>query len=221
MNPPNVLHIELLSDATFGRGEGTAGEVDTEVEHDEFGIPFIGGKSVRGLLRDTWLSMRPHFSELREAGDRVFGPTKRFLDDDVGILRVGDAWLQKDVRDWLLAAATRDDERERVPPAMILAACTDIRYQTAEDRLTGAPAAATLRSSRVVLRTFAFEAPLTWRAGDGPEDDDLRVLAMASLATRHGGLMRNRGRGHLCITLDGDIKGTRRLAGIATKGAAQ
>lgn len=64
MNFPNVLHIELLSDATFGRGEGSAGEVDTEVEHDEFGIPFIGGKTVRGLLRDTWLSMRPHFPEL-------------------------------------------------------------------------------------------------------------------------------------------------------------
>ena len=62
MNSPQTLHMELLSDATFGRGEGTAGQVDTEVEHDEFGIPYIGGKAVRGLLRDTWLSMRPHTS---------------------------------------------------------------------------------------------------------------------------------------------------------------
>jgi hypothetical protein len=221
MSFPETLHIELLSDATFGRGEGTAGEVDTEIEHDEFGIPFIGGKSVRGLLRDTWLSMRPHFPELRKAGDRVFGPTKRFLDDDVGVLRIGDALLQKDMRDWLLAAAMRADERECISPTMILAACTGIRYQTAEDRPTGAPASVTLRSSRVVLRTFAFEAPLTWRVGDGPEEDDLRVLTMAALATRHGGLMRNRGRGHLRITLDGDLEGTRRLAGIATKEAAQ
>ncbi|MDA0661164.1 MAG: RAMP superfamily protein [Planctomycetota bacterium] len=219
MNSPRKLHIELLSDATFGRGEGTAGEVDTEVEHDEFGIPFVGGKAVRGLLRDTWLSMRPHFPELRKAGDRVFGPTKRFL--DVGVLRVGDALLQREARDWLIAAATRADERDCVSPAMILAACTDIRYQTAEDRLTGAPAPVTLHSSRVVLRTSAFEAPLTWRTGDGPEEDDLRVLAMAALATRHGGLMRNRGRGQLRISLDGDLEWTRRLAGIATSEATR
>jgi len=215
MNAPQALFIELLSDATFGRGEGKAGEVDTEVEHDEYGIPFIGGKTVRSLLRDSWLSMRPHFPELQVAGDRVFGPTKRFLDDDVCILRVGDGQLDRSVRGWILAAATRQSERDRLPAKSILAACTDIRYQTAEDRLTGAPESVTLRSSRVVLRTFRFEALLTWNVR--PADGDLRVLAMTALATRHGGLMRNRGRGHLCITLDDDLEETQRLAGISTE----
>lgn len=28
------LHLKLLSDATFGRGDGVAGLVDAEVEHD-------------------------------------------------------------------------------------------------------------------------------------------------------------------------------------------
>lgn len=211
MSLPKTLRIELLSDSTFGRGEGTAGEVDTEIEHDDFGIPFIGGKAVRGLLRDSWMSMRPHFPELRSAGDRVFGPTKRFLDDDVCILRIGDALLQNDVRDYLIEAATRDNDRDCISPSAILSACSDIRYQTAEDRKTGAPATTSLRSSRVVLRTFAFDAPLTWLAGE-PDLEDQRVLAMCSLATRHGGLMRNRGRGHLRISLDGDIELTRRLA---------
>lgn len=49
----------------------------------------------------------------------------------------------------------------------------------------------------------------------------MRVLAMAALATRNGGLMRNRGRGHLRISLDGDLEGTRRLAGIATEEATR
>lgn len=212
MKAPQALFIELLSDTTFGRGEGTVGEVDTEVEHDEYGMPYINGKTVRSLLRDSWLSMRPYFRELQVAGDRVFGPTKRFLEDDVCILRVGDALLQNDVRAWLLAAAKRTNERDRISPATILAACTDIRYQTAEDRTTGAPECATLRASRVVLREFKFEGPLTWSAP--PDDFDLRVLAMTVLATRHGGLMRNRGRGHLRIALDGDLKETRKLAAI-------
>jgi len=139
------------------------------------------------------------------------------LDDDVCVLRVGDALLQREVREWVIAAATREYEKDCVAPAMILAACTDIRYQTAEDRLAGAPAAVTLRSSRVVLRTFAFDAQLTWLGGEDAAEDDMRVLSMAALATRHGGLMRNRGRGYLQMTIDGDLEGTRRLAGVAAK----
>lgn len=217
MNIPEFLQIELLSDATFGRGEGKAGEVDIEVEHDEFGIPFIGGKAVRGLLRDSWLSMRPYFPGLRDAGDRVFGPAKRFLDDDVCILRIGDALLEEKVRIWLIEAARRKSKDERLLPGRILAAFTDIRYQTSEDRSTGAPATVTLRSSRVVLRSFAFEASLDWQTNSVPEQDEIRVLAMVALATRHGGLMRNRGRGHLRITLEGDYRQTQNVANTVSQ----
>lgn len=211
---PKSIVIELLSDATFSRGVGTAGAVDVEVEHDEFGIPFINGKTVRGLLRDSWLSMRmrDRFPGLQYAEARVFGPTARFLDDDVCILRIGDAGLQEDVRNWLLAAATRSSETDRMPPQEILAACTDIRRQTAEDCFTGAPARDTLRSTRVVLRETVFVAPLSWRSGADVTNHDLAVLAMAALATRHGGLGRNRGRGFLKITLDGDLAETRERA---------
>src|SRR5690606_2020535 len=70
---PSFLQIKLLSDATFSRGEGTAGVVDIEVEHDEFGMPFIGGQTVRGLLRDSWLSMFQYFPELEDEAKRVLG----------------------------------------------------------------------------------------------------------------------------------------------------
>jgi hypothetical protein len=33
---PERLVVELLSDTTFGRGEGTAGLVDVEIEHDSY-----------------------------------------------------------------------------------------------------------------------------------------------------------------------------------------
>src|SRR5690606_30147597 len=68
--PPTRIVIELLSDTTFGRGEGTPGTVDVEIEHDTYGLPMLGGKSLRGLLRDTWLSMQEHFPDLSDAGRR-------------------------------------------------------------------------------------------------------------------------------------------------------
>ena len=46
-----ALTIELLTDTTFGRGDGVAGLVDEEVEHDsQTGLPIIRGRTLKGLL---------------------------------------------------------------------------------------------------------------------------------------------------------------------------
>jgi hypothetical protein len=44
------LDIRLLSDGAFGRGEGVAGLVDSEVEHEPSELPFIRGRVLKGLL---------------------------------------------------------------------------------------------------------------------------------------------------------------------------
>jgi len=209
---PSRLRIALLSDATFSRGEGTAGQVDVEIEHDALGLPFIGGRTVRGLLRDSWLSMQACFPDLAGAAARVLGRSKSV--DQSCRLRVGDALLPAPIRRAVRLAVERQDHP--LGPETILAAFTEIRYQTAEDRARGAPETGTLRSSRVVLRGFTFEAALSWLDGYQPDPDDQRVLALCALATRHGGLARNRGRGHVECTVDGDPDRTRRLAAGAS-----
>jgi len=205
-NPPERIVIALLSDATFGRGEGAPGVVDVEVEHDAYGLPMLNGKALRGLLRDSWLTMQVHFPELAEAGRRVLGPHA-----DVGetaILRIGDATIEEASRAFFIAAVQRN--LYPLSREAILAALTDIRSQTSEERTSGAPAKGTLRSVRVILRGLQLEAPLVWL--DEPTAEDLRCLALACLATRHAGLGRNRGRGHIRVTLDGNVERTRRLA---------
>lgn len=209
---PSFLRIELLSDCTFSRGEGTAGVVDMEIEHDDMGMPFIGDRTVRGLLRDSWLSMCGHFPGLKQAAERVLGRSQAL--DESCRLRIGDAVLPPLIGAAVRAAAKRSEHPLR--PGTILDGFTAIRYQTAEDRESGAPDVTTLRSSRVVLRGFVFESTLFWLAGYQPTADDVRLLALCALATRHGGLLRNRGRGHIRVTLDGDIEATRNYA----KGAA-
>ena len=39
------LKIDLLSDTTLGRGDGVAGVVDAEVQHDAYGLPYLSGKT--------------------------------------------------------------------------------------------------------------------------------------------------------------------------------
>ena len=208
MTDPGNITITLLSDATFGRGEGTAGEVDVEVEHDQDGLPFIGGKVLHGLLRDTWLSMKDCFPDLQDAAKSVLG-REAALQDEEAILKIRDAVLPDDVQAWTRYAVRRKSHPLR--PEQILRSLTDVRRQTAQSRVTGAPEETTLRASRTIVRGITFEAPLAWRQVSTTEQQ--QVLALCALGTRHGGLGRNRGRGFLEMTLDGDIQRTRDLAG--------
>lgn len=202
---PEYLHIELLSDAAFGRGEATAGVVDIEVEHDELGLPFLGGKTLRGLLRDSWLSMQSHFPDLWSAAKQVFGKEADL--EGNSILHIANAVVDSNVHKWIQAAIQRN---KGVSPHIVLEALTDIRRQTSEERTTGIPAETTLRSIRVVTRGLTLQAHLHWIRT--PERKALQCLALAALATRHAGLGRNRGRGHIRITFDGDLERTRKLA---------
>jgi hypothetical protein len=201
-----LIQIELLSDTTFSRGEGTAGLVDVEVEHDAWGLPFLGGKAVRGLLRDSWLSMQEGFPELAPSAVRLFGPEGDC--DESSMLHIGDAVVDEETRRWIQAAQTRANHP--VSPAAVLEALTDMRRQTSEMRQTGAPAETTLRAVRVIVRGLILCAPLHWLADPTPQD--VRCLCLALLATRHAGLSRNRGRGHVRMSLDGDPEKTRKAA---------
>lgn len=206
MARPTQISIELLSDTAFGNGETTPGEVDIEVEHDDLGLPFLGGKALHGLLRDTWLSMAHVFPDLEAAAVELLGPPADLAERS--ILGVGDAVLDSDTHAWVRFAVER--EHSTIRPGDILHALTDVRLQTSEDRSTGGPARTTLRSSRVILRGLRLEAPLRWLAE--PSQEHLRVLALAALGTRHAGLGRNRGRGHVALALNGDADRTRRVA---------
>jgi len=200
------IQIDLLSDSAFSRGEGTAGLVDVEVEHDEWGLPFLGGKTIRGLLRDSWLSMQHCFPDLVPSAGRVFGLEADC--EESSILHIGDAVVDEETRCWIKAAESR--QNHPISPAAVLEALTDIRRQTSEERHTGAPAEATLRAVRVIVRGLTLRAPLHWLVE--PTPSDVRCLSLALLATRHAGLGRNRGRGHIRMTFDGDLERTLNLA---------
>jgi len=209
MSGPRYLTVDLLSDTTFSSGEGMPGVVDMDVTTTREGLPFVRGKTLHGLLREAWLGLRPAFRELEQAAARVLGDEG---DRDEGsILRLGDGHLDDETAAWARYAVGRD--RFPLHPEDVLRTLTDVRSQTARSRETGgAPEEGTLRASRVVLRGTRFHAPLTFLRE--PDADELRCLALSALATRHGGLARNRGRGLLRCLLDGDRDRTLALAGI-------
>lgn len=187
------LTIHLRSDTTFGRGDGTAGLVDTDIEYDAAGLPFVGGRVLKGLLLEEWANIRFALGE----GDKwdaaatvLFGRVGA-TGGDVASMHVGTATLPPD-----LCAHLR---RSQLAPATLLGACTAIRRQTTLDAEHGAAEDQSLRATRVLLRKTDLIAPLDFTTK--PDTHSLSLLAACTLAVRRGGTARNRGRGWIRMLL--------------------
>jgi CRISPR/Cas system CSM-associated protein Csm3 (group 7 of RAMP superfamily) len=194
------LKFTLLSDTTFGRGDGVAGLVDVEVQHDEYGLPFLGGRALKGMLRDTCndilysLKLQGRDVIWQEAANNLFG-NPGSNDSNQALLHVGDSRLPEDLR----RAVETGVKRAELTREQVLESLTSIRHQTAIDIISGAPKKETLRSIRVILRETPFESKLLF--SQMPSEKDQALLAACVKAFRRAGTGRNRGKGELSAAL--------------------
>ncbi|MBM7844804.1 RAMP superfamily CRISPR-associated protein [Herpetosiphon giganteus] len=181
------LKIELKSDATFGRGDGIAGLVDVEVEQDSLGLPYLRGRSLKGLWREeceNLIAVHPYGTALKAECDTLFGVGGSTTAAS-GLLQVGDALLPDAVR--VVA------QQAQLKPHEILASLTGVRRQTAIDDV-GIADAHSLRAMRVILRTTPFISMITCPTLTSAQE---AVLVAGCYALRHLGTSRNRGRGEV------------------------
>lgn len=195
MTAPTLIRITLKSASTFGRGDGVAGLVDREIEHDPHGFPFLRGKTLKGLLKESAENVVYALEKLQgktgwsEARDNVFGMPGRGTTQR-GNLHVGDAVLPLDLRNEIISAnLSRED---------VLFALTAIRRQTSINP-DGGPEKGSLRSMRVLLPNVILEAPLAFE--QEPSVLETQLLFATVLDFRRAGTGRNRGRGSLVAEL--------------------
>lgn len=197
------LKIKLLSDTTFGRGDGVAGLIDQEVEHDSCGLPFLRGRMLKGLLSeecDNFIALLPDRLQWEKTACKLFGTLGSTL-GTTGVVHVGDACLPEDLRQAIAYAIEDKDvpKDRRLNKADVLNSLTTIRRQTAIDSVTGVPDQGSLRSARVIVRELEFTADLIFEVE--PTEKMIAMLLIGALALRHLGSGRNRGRGHVKCTL--------------------
>jgi CRISPR/Cas system CSM-associated protein Csm3 (group 7 of RAMP superfamily) len=194
-----IVKFTLESDATFGRGDGVAGLVDQEVQHDRYGLPLLNGRTLKGLLRAECAeilfaigrALPEQFARWERAAEHLFGLHGSGT-EEAALMRVGDARLPPDLRDAITEEWRGKNHATR---AEMLESLTTLRRQTAMDPTTGAPQKETLRTMRVIIRNTPFEARLDFR--QDPQPDDLALLAACVKTFRRAGTGRNRGRGRL------------------------
>jgi CRISPR/Cas system CSM-associated protein Csm3 (group 7 of RAMP superfamily) len=198
------IRIQLLSETTFGRGDGVAGIIDREVEQDADGIPYLRGRTLKGLLCEEADNMIATISDESVQGqwltvaDRLFGKPGSTLDTQ-SAMHVGDACLPEAFRQAVSAAV----KLEQITQTEVINSLTTVRRQTAIDKELGIAAEGSLRSFRVILRKQKFSANLLFHQQPAPEI--LALLQVSTLALRRTGSSRNRGLGHVqCQLLQND-----------------
>jgi CRISPR-associated protein Csx10 len=196
-----ALHIEITVGSALCAGAGTSrpGVVDREVNFDSAGLPYIPGKTLKGLLRDAYRQLLACgcFSGLPEP-DAVFGKAGQ---KSGAALEVGNARLKDAAKlgPWLRALETARGGPIARPD--VVAHYTEIRRQTAIDRASGAPDENTLRATRTLRKgaDMVFHAPLS---GLPANHED--AVALAAAALQQMGTARTRGFGEVTVRLRRD-----------------
>jgi len=195
------LTFTLKSDGAFGRGDGVAGFLNQEVQHDRYGCPYLGGKALKGILVNECAdilsaldeSMRPKW---RDVANALFGQPSSDLSSQPQ-LHIGDACLPAELRHAIVEDI--DSSNPSLTREDVVYSVSALRHQTAINDQTGVAKDNTLRTIRVVLRETLFSSPLLLTETGPYVDVDrmLMLLAATVKAFRRAGTARNRGLGRL------------------------
>lgn len=221
------LQITFKSDATLGSGDGLPGMIDREISRDRFGVPYLKGRTIKGLLSEEadnilFALKQSSFDtgDLDKARKELFGNPGSSL-DEIAKMHYGRATLPENIRSSIVAAVNGD---QRVSANDIFESLTSIRRQTAiedgflgpegefdETAKVGTPAKGSLRAMRVLLRETVLVCDLY--SDEQLSDLEFGLLSAAIKAWRRAGTGRNRGRGRLQASiLDMDQDGREVLA---------
>jgi CRISPR/Cas system CSM-associated protein Csm3 (group 7 of RAMP superfamily) len=197
------LRLELLSDTLIGSGEGWGANINSDVVFDEFGLPLIPGRRIKGSLRESALEVIEMFEKSgmtrasRQDIDRLFGKTGK---DRPGAISFSNCYLDDYLSNrewikWLMKKYPKYFSKE-----IILHTFSLVRQQTAINA-DGTAKDNSLRSLRVLKKGLVFFGNM--ETSNTIEPDQLGLLSFAARNLRYLGTNRNRGFGYIgCSVLD-------------------
>lgn len=192
------IHITLYSDLCSGNGYSYYGTIDSEAEHDTFGIPFIPAKRLKGCLRECakLLSESGLWEESTDPLNYLFGVSG---DDSTKGIRIENAYISgyEQIKVGLKLLQENKEIKKYISSDEVLDLFSDVKAQTRMEN--GVADDNSLRFTRIIHQFSPFdkENRLEFIAKveypDGQEDK----LKQICKALRHIGMNRNRGLG--CI----------------------
>lgn len=190
------IHITLYSDLCSGNGYSYYGTIDSEAEHDDFGLPFIPARRLKGCLRECARLLRDSglWEESTDPLNYLFGVSG---DDSTKGIRIENAYISgyEQIEVGLKLLQENKEIKKYISPDEVLDLFSDVKAQTRMEN--GVADDNSLRFTRIIHQFSPFnkENRLEFIAKveypDGQEDK----LKQICKALRHIGMNRNRGLG--------------------------
>jgi len=182
MQPLNY-QIRMLSDWHIGSGLDSATNADALVKKDDFDLPYIPGKTIKGLMKDAVQDMVDVGQASEKALVRIFGKLKKDIDPN-----------EKETQISFSGSAFFDNA------ILLEKACNDIKNNNLSSYLYRNIASTAIGENGVAqdksLRVTQVTTPLSLKGSiSGLNEDDHELLTKAMLLIRHLGVNRNRGLG--------------------------
>ncbi len=182
--------IDLLSDWHCGSGLSAGAESDAEVLKDEKNLPYIPGKTIKGLLRDALMEM-PDVYAPRDLVGQLFGWEEKGKDKN------GKEKVKRTHKGRLFftSAVLSAEEQKEVVPSLADFLYRNISSTTINENGVAKPK---------TLRTMEVCMPITLEGEiDGIKNEEEKALIKkATQWIRHLGVNRNRGLGRCQFRID-------------------
>lgn len=200
------IHITLYSDLCTGNGYSYYGTIDSEAEHDEFGLPFIPARRLKGCLRecaellsDSGLWGKPN--EESEDTQKYKAPLNYLFgvsaDDSTKGIRIENAYISKYEQTKKDLKLIRENKqiKKYISSDEVLDLFSDVKAQTKMEN--GVADDNSLRFTRIIHQFSPFnkEIRLEFIAKVEYLEGQEEKLKQICKALRHMGMNRNRGLG--------------------------
>lgn len=186
------ISIKLLSDLCCYSGEVYNTTVDTDVVYDDYGLPYIPAKRLKGCIREAALELYemgllPHYNA-------IFGKEG----SDASAFTISNAKL----RDYekIVNGLNQFEKADFVNQQKVLSLYTYLRTQTAVDTNTGTAIENSLRTLRVLKKGLIFHVDVDLKNNDYAEE-----FKNAVSMVKHMGVSRTRGLGLVELKVENSL----------------
>lgn len=188
------IMIKLLSDLCVSDGGIYNSSIDTDVCYDDYGLPYIPAKRLKGCIRESAQELLDWGEDMPV--DEIFGAAGK----QRAAVRIRNGYLQNYSR--YVEEITANRGSILCHPQNILQNFTYIRKQTEIENETGTAAAQSLRTMRVVNKDLVFVAEVEITAEAEREKKLKEKLENCLAVLKHMGVARTRGLGEVSLSLN-------------------
>lgn len=198
MNQFNIT-IYTLSPLSLGSGQADV-NVDSEIVHDKYGLPYFPGRRLRGLLYESAEEVAEMAAKCGNAFLTLKTVNELFHHTDTNTCLIVPNLYIPDYETVIQELQYLEQQYSSIiRPDAVLDVFSSLRFQTAIDEKTGVAKEHSLRNIRVLNKNIYFTGTLTLIHGTQVHQ---QALALAVQNLHRAGANRNRGFGQIQCTIE-------------------